>query len=473
MSDPLNHPGLHRFAVLTAAVTLLLLGAGGLVTSHGVGMAVPDWPNTYGYNLFFFPVSRWVGGIFYEHTHRLIAAGVGLMTGVVALWLHGRRARRFMRWAGGVLVLVGIASVLLRPVRWEDGLVSGVTGLVLLGAGFIWPRCEPASGWLRRLGLVAFVAVVLQGVLGGLRVVWFKDQLGIVHATLAQLFFVLTCAIALFTSRWWGAFSIINPHHGTMNPGGTHCGASRPSSSSALPGSWAGPAPAVWLAPAGGSGAGSPPSPGFGEPRETGAPRLRGLFLFGTLLILFQLMLGATMRHQHAGLAIPDFPLAYGRVWPATDPDSVARYNEQRVEVTAANPITAFQIHLQMAHRLVAVLILAGVGLGAWRARRAAADGTSISTGLKAINRLAAAWFGLVLVQAALGAFTVWSNKAADIATAHVLAGALSLATGAVLCLLSFRCPECARQTFWSSETATGAENPGLSGRCAAAVQHP
>ena len=150
-----------------------------------------------------------------------------------------------------------------------------------------------------------------------------------------------------------------------------------------------------------------------------------------TALILFQLILGAAMRHQHAGLAIPDFPLAYGRLWPATDPESVARYNEQRVEVVAANPIRAFQIDLQMAHRIVAALILVGVGLCAWRVRR-------VRGPLGVIDFV---WFGLVVVQAVLGAATVWSNKAADIATAHVLVGALSLATGVLSCIVCSRSP--------------------------------
>ena len=82
------------------------------------------------------------------------------------------------------------------------------------------------------------------------------------------------------------------------------------------------------------------------------------MLLAGTGLILIQLIIGATMRHEHAGLAIPDFPTAYGKIWPATDPESVALYNQRRIEVTAANPITAGQIILQMAHRLVAVAIL-------------------------------------------------------------------------------------------------------------------
>ena len=73
------------------------------------------------------------------------------------------------------------------------------------------------------------------------------------------------------------------------------------------------------------------------------------------------------MRHQHAGLAIHDFPLAYGKLWPATDGASVERYNQQRVEITNVNPITGFQIQLQMVHRFMALLILAAVGFCAWR----------------------------------------------------------------------------------------------------------
>lgn len=143
------------------------------------------------------------GGIFYEHSHRLAASGVGLLTVVLALWLYGRSARPFMRGIGAVLLLLGAGTAGAMSRRWADGLVLGLTGLALLGASWVWPRCEPSPKWLRRLGLAAFVAVVLQGVLGGLRVVLFKDAIGVFHAMLAQLFFVLLCAIALFTSRWW------------------------------------------------------------------------------------------------------------------------------------------------------------------------------------------------------------------------------------------------------------------------------
>ena len=317
---------LNRYAVLTAAATLVLICFGGLVTSHGAGMAVPDWPNTFGYNLFFFPISKWVGGIFYEHTHRLVASAVGLLTTILALWLWLKESRRWLRW----------------------------------------------------LGVAAFLAVVLQGVLGGLRVVLFKDEIGIFHAALGQLFFVWTCAIALFTSRWW------------------RC------------------APAL---------------------RSPVADRggFRRLYLVTTLLIFGQLLLGATMRHQHAGLAIPDFPAAYGRLWPALDADSVARYNQQRVEVSAANPITAAQIVLQMAHRVAALAILALVAWVAWRPHPRL-------QGRHPLVKMSRAWAALVLVQFFLGAATIWTGKSADIATAHVAVGALSLMTGAMLVIIGWRC---------------------------------
>jgi heme a synthase len=318
---------LHRFAVLTAIATLALIGIGGLVTSHEAGMSVPDWPTSYGYNMFLLPLSKWwhQGNVFYEHSHRLFASGVGLLTTILMVWLWTKESRTLLRW----------------------------------------------------LGVVAFFAVVAQGVLGGLRVVMFKDQIGIFHGTLAQLFFVLICAIALFTSKWWK-----NIEQRTASN-------ERPVIS-------------------------------------------RGFFLFATLLIFGQLMLGATMRHQHAGLAIPDFPLAYGKIWPLMDEQSVARYNQQRQEVTETHPITAAQIALQMAHRIVALLILVSVGT--------CAVVTSRRLGIQnVVSRLAIGWLGLILLQATLGALTILKNKPADIATAHVLIGALSLMTGSMLVLIAFR----------------------------------
>ncbi len=364
MARSVNNPWLHRFALLTAAATLALIGIGGLVTSHEAGMAVPDWPTSYGYNMFFFPLSQWwhAGNIFYEHSHRLFASGVGLLTTVLAVWLWLKESR----------------------------------------------------GWVRWLGVLAFFAVVLQGVLGGLRVVLLKDELGIFHATLAQLFFVLTCAIALFTSRWWTRIERDGVGvQASGSPGNTLKRELQPA--------------AV----------------------ETRVSNSRRLFLFATVLILFQLILGAAMRHQHAGLAIPDFPLAYGKLWPAMDADSVARYNQQRDALISVKPITAFQIALQMTHRLVALLILAAVAFCAWKVRRPGFSRPEPPEGgtpnQRVLRRLTLGWLGLILIQAGLGAATVLSQKAADLATAHVLAGALSLATGALLCIIPFRSPELQR----------------------------
>jgi cytochrome c oxidase assembly protein subunit 15 len=325
-----NRP-VHWFAVLTALFTFLLLGAGGLVTSHEAGMSVPDWPNSYGYNMFLFPPSKWIGGIFYEHTHRLIASGVGLMTTILAAWLWLKDPRKWMHW----------------------------------------------------VGVAAFLLVVAQGILGGLRVVLVDAQLGIFHAIIGQLFFVLTSAIALFTSRLWLSQEFSQRDRS----------------------SW---------------------------PAAVGVVALRRLVLVTTVLIFCQLIIGATMRQQHAGLAIPDFPLAYGKIWPDTGAAAVQTYNEHRMNVVAEIPITGFQIILQMIHRVFALAIFVLAATSAWQTWRRLG-------GKDPLAKFALFWFGLILVQALLGAATIWSNKAADVATAHVLGGALSLVTGALWYVIAFR----------------------------------
>ena len=287
-------------------------------------MSVPDWPNSYGYNMFAFPISKWAGGIFYEHTHRLLASALGLLTTILAVWLWLKDLRQWMKW----------------------------------------------------LGIAALLGVIVQGILGGLRVTLHMDSLGVFHATIAQLFFILVCAIALFTSRFW-----IELAADTKN---------------------------------------------FFVSRN-----LRTLVLVTTLLIFVQLIIAATMRHQHAGLAISDFPLAYGKIWPDTDPIAVASYNARRVSVTEEAPITAFQIKLQMAHRVAALAILILVAVCAWQAWHRLG-------GKDPLAKLAISWLALIFGQVALGAATIWTNKAADVATAHVMIGALSLVTGALWCIIGF-----------------------------------
>jgi cytochrome c oxidase assembly protein subunit 15 len=146
-------PWTHRLAVILACATLPLLFIGGLVTSKGAGLAVPDWPTTFGYNMFLYPWSKMVGNIFYEHSHRLVGSLVGLLAIALALilWLRERR------------------------------------------------------DWLRWLGVAALLLVIAQGILGGLRVVLLQNILAILHACLAQAFFALTVGLALFTSREWAS----------------------------------------------------------------------------------------------------------------------------------------------------------------------------------------------------------------------------------------------------------------------------
>jgi cytochrome c oxidase assembly protein subunit 15 len=384
MKRSTDNPWLSRFAVLTAVATLFLVGLGGVVTSKGVGMAVPDWPNTFGENMFFFPFSKWVGGVFYEHTHRLFASLVGLLTAGLSGWIWTRETHGVQRWVGLAMI---VATLGLMGVRTQFMFIA-LAGVAVGVIGFSFTQMSRDARPIRWWAAIAFSTVLIQGVLGGLRVTAIKDELGIFHGMLAQMFFVLVCAIALVTSHWW--------------PGLTR---------------------------------------GEGDHRG-----LRRWFLFTTILIFFQLALGATMRHQHAGLAIPDFPLAYGRIWPAMDADSVAVYNQNRMEVQAYNPITGFQIGLQMAHRIVAVLVLFAVVLSVRQAGR--------RLGWKnPLARLSLVWLGLIAMQIALGATTVWSGKKVDVTTAHVAVGALSLVNGTLLTIVAFRCLTTARDQVASSVT--------------------
>jgi cytochrome c oxidase assembly protein subunit 15 len=207
--SPFNEPtpvSLRRFTKFVAASTLFLIFAGAMVTSTDSGLSVPDWPNTYGWFMFSFPLSKMVGGIFYEHGHRLIASVVGFLTIVQAVWLQRREAKKFVR----------------------------------------------LLGWLS-LG-----TVIVQGVLGGITVLFLLPKpVSIAHAGLAEIFFCLNVAIAFFTSRWYGDLRKVEKGDA--------------------------PVRMAW-----------------------------GL----TTLVFVQILAGALMRHMGAGLVIPDFPLSFGRIVP-------------------------------------------------------------------------------------------------------------------------------------------------------------
>src|SRR5256714_11257152 len=315
---------LNRFAWLTCIATLLLICSGGMVTSKGVGLAVPDWPTTFGYNMFLFPVSKWVGGILFEHTHRLMGSIVGFLTIILAMWLWLSENRQ----------------------------------------------------WVRNLGVIALGGVIVQGVLGGLRVTMMKDEIGIFHACIAQAFLGLLVVIALVTTNFWRTLE--NRPVDIQNFAST-----------------------------------------------------KTLAVAITIAIYVQLGLGATMRHQHRDLAILDFPTANGAWIPDTSVTTLAKINAWR-DARGLSDVDAFQIWLQMTHRFVALLI--GIGVIAfcsrvWRNARQVA----------ALKKLSVWWVVSLFGQLTLGAWTIWSNKAADIATAHVAVGAIMLSFGVSISAICWR----------------------------------
>lgn len=296
--------GLHRFALFTACCTAFLIFIGGLVTSTESGLSVPDWPTTYGWNMFTFPFSKWVGGIFYEHSHRLFASFVGFLTIILALWTWFKERRSWVRW----------------------------------------------------LSVAALGAVVLQGLLGGLTVrLLLPTWVSTLHACLAQTFFCLTISIALFTSPSWKR---------------------------GLP---------------------------FIKSRAENIP-LQTLCAGTTAVIYVQLILGALMRHTDSGLAIPDFPLAFGRIIPA---------------------FTSEKIVIHFAHRVGATIVAAMI---IWTFSRIARSYSEF----KLLFRPALTMLLLLALQLTLGALTVWTAKAVVPTTAHVATGALVLGTSLLLTLRAF-----------------------------------
>jgi heme a synthase len=304
---------LHLFALLTAASTAVLIFAGGLVTSTGSGLSVPDWPNSYGWFMFTFPVENWVGGIFYEHSHRLIASTVGFLILVLAFWL--------------------------------------------------W-RAEPRP-WVRKLGFIALAAVITQGALGGITVLWYlPDPISIAHASLAQIVFCLTATIALVTSPGW--------RRAYARPGGADLSA------------------------------------GASARAER---RLQHVAVATVATIYLQVVVGATMRHTDAGLAIPDFPWMFGRLIPDHwDP----------------------KIAIHFAHRVgalvVSIMILATTGQVLAHHRRR-----------PELLRPSLLLLVLLSLQITLGALTVLSGKQYMLNSLHVVTGASVLITTLVLTLRAHR----------------------------------
>ena len=287
----------HRLAVALMVATLLLIAIGASVTSTGSGLAVPDWPLSFGQ---VFPPM--VGGVLYEHSHRMAAALVGMLT---------------------ITLMVVMA-------RWE-------------------PR-----SWVRWMSRTAVLAVVLQGLLGGITVLWLlPTAISVSHACLAQAFLCLTVALVVCTGPSWRL-------------------------------RWA-------------------------SRTEVGQPALAVIAGMGTGMVYVQLILGALMRHTGAGLAIPDFPLAFGRLVP---------------------PFDAPGVPIHFMHRVGAVAVTLCI---AWAVARVIREHANE----RQLLRPALTLGSLLLVQLALGALTIWTGRAVLPVTAHVAVGAAVLATSLFLTLRS------------------------------------
>lgn len=275
--------GPRRFAKFTFLSTLFLIFAGAMVTSTGSGLAVPDWPLSYGR-----VNPPMVHGIFYEHGHRVIATVVGMFTIILAVWLQ---------------------------------------------------RTEPKP-FVRKLGWVALAVVILQGLFGGLTVLLeLPPAVSVLHAAFAEIFLCITAAITYYTSSSYA--------------------------------------------------------------RERSAGMRAPFTLLPKILVasvFIQILLGATMRHLGAGMAIPDFPLSFGRVVP---------------NFTSAEVAIAYS-HRAGAFVVVAIALVAAV--------------EAFASAIPSARRIFTFILGVLLLQMTFGAYTIWSGKQPIITSVHVVTGALLLA---------------------------------------------
>ena len=294
---------LRRFTKVVAFSTLLLIFAGAMVTSTGSGLAVPDWPLNYGMLL-----PPMVGGILYETGHRYIASFVGFLVVIQAIWLQMSEPKRFVRM----------------------------------------------------LGWTSLGAVITQGILGGMTVLFLQPHaLSVAHGAVAEIFLCINVSIAFFTSRSFLALRDRRPIDDAPI-----------ASTTAL-----------------------------------------------VAVVYLQIIAGALMRHLGAGLAIPDFPLSFGRIIPA---------------------ITSPAIAANFAHRAGALLVTISLLVTVSRALR-----------LKELRTLALGLIAVVALQIFLGAEVVWTGqpklyhslvgdaamKNAAITSFHVVTGALTLALSMLLAL--------------------------------------
>jgi heme a synthase len=292
--------------------------------------------------MFTFPPSKWVGGILFEHTHRLAASVIGFMT------------------------------IVLMALAW-------------------WTDKRP---WIRWTAVAIFLACLLQGTIGGLRVVLSDRDLAIVHGCAAQIFFCFVVTYCVATSRSWVQRRRIRSDE--------------------------------WPA----------------------ARRTRAWAGAAVAIILAQLIVGAIMRHSDAGLAIPDFPTSYGHVLPPFHLD--AAFRQEAIHrfglELGLNRVTLFQIWIHFAHRIGAVCVTLAVISLAWIIFRRLRGRRELTLPVSILLLLTA-------IQITLGILTVLLGKPADIASAHVAVGSLVLITAWIILMRAW---DLARPRIFTRETAGG-----------------
>jgi cytochrome c oxidase assembly protein subunit 15 len=238
---------LRRFTKVVAFSTLMLIFAGAMVTSTGSGLAVPDWPLNYG-----MIIPPMVGGILYEAGHRLLASFVGFLVVIQAIWLQVREPKRFVRM----------------------------------------------------LGWTSLGAVIAQGILGGMTVLFLQPHaLSVAHGGLAEIFLCINVSIAFFTSRSFLSLRQRKIDHAPV------------AATTAL-----------------------------------------------VAIVYLQIIAGALMRHLGAGLAIPDFPLSFGHIIPALTSSAIAANFAHRIGallVTIAMIVTVSQAVRVKALRKLAIGLIA------------------------------------------------------------------------------------------------------------------
>lgn len=326
MSSATRPVPVYRAACFLVGSILFLITLGGQVTTKVAGMAVPDWPGTFGHNMFTFPWSQMTACalVFLEHSHRLVAAGVGLIT--------------------------------LGCMAW------------------VWSTTR--DPWARRLSLAAAILVVVQGVVGGQRVIQVSWVLGLTHACLAQIYLAVAGSLALVLSPFW----------------------SHPVRSDDL-----------------------------------SKARMRMVWAL-TLVVFLQTILGAFMRHEGPGfLSIPDFPKIYGQ-WlpPFWHSDVLQGINDYRAQELQWPATTGSLILWQLLHRSLGMMAAVGILAGAvWSV------GPSSTPAWW--RRGVTAWAALAATQVFLGILVIWSGRRPEIATFHVLIGAGLTLTGWLLGLAAWR----------------------------------